>query len=71
MRAYERSIIPPVEQAKNRRTWILSWFYWLALASERYRQRRDLADLTDEQLRDVGLTRCDVERECAKPFWDV
>lgn len=71
MRAYERSIIPPVEQARNRRTWILSWFYRLALASARYRQRRDLADLTDEQLRDVGLTRCDVERECAKPFWDV
>ena len=71
MRAYERSIIPPVEQAKNRRTSILSWFYRLALASGRYRQRRDLADLTDEQLRDVGLTRRDVERECAKPFWHV
>ncbi|MBN7761345.1 DUF1127 domain-containing protein [Nitratireductor aquimarinus] len=43
----------------------------LALASERYRQRRTLTDLTDEQLRDVGLTRRDVQRECAKPFWDI
>ncbi|MBN8245301.1 DUF1127 domain-containing protein [Nitratireductor aquimarinus] len=43
----------------------------LALASERYRQRRTLTDLTDEQLRDVGLTRRDVQRESAKPFWDI
>ncbi|MFC5587182.1 DUF1127 domain-containing protein [Nitratireductor kimnyeongensis] len=62
---------PQVEQAKNRRTSILSWLCRLTLALERHWQRRDLTDLTDEQLRDVGLTRRDVERECAKPFWDV
>ncbi len=43
----------------------------LALAPERYRQRCMLSELTDEQLRDVGLTRRDVQRECAKPFWDI
>ncbi|CAN0654564.1 protein of unknown function [Nitratireductor aquimarinus] len=43
----------------------------LALASERYRQRCMLSELTDEQLRDVGLSRRDVQRECAKPFWDI
>lgn len=36
---------------------------------ERLRQRDRLADLTDAQLRDVGLTRADVRRETAKPFW--
>lgn len=33
------------------------------------KQRRVLSELTDEQLIDIGLTRRDVENECAKPFW--
>jgi len=37
----------------------------------RARQRRALADLSDTLLRDVGLTRADVEAEATKPFWRV
>ena len=33
------------------------------------RQRRALALLSDEGLRDIGLTRHDVAREIGKPFW--
>lgn len=33
------------------------------------RQRRALAALPDHLLRDVGLSRADVESEIAKPFW--
>jgi uncharacterized protein YjiS (DUF1127 family) len=29
----------------------------------------DLAELEDHQLRDIGLTRNDLRRECSKPFW--
>jgi uncharacterized protein YjiS (DUF1127 family) len=36
---------------------------------ERGRQRRELAALTDRELRDIGLSRLDVARETAKPFW--
>jgi uncharacterized protein YjiS (DUF1127 family) len=36
---------------------------------ERRRQRLQLSELDDHLLRDVGLTRRDVERECGKPFW--
>lgn len=36
---------------------------------ERLRQRQRLAELTDAQLRDVGLSRADVRRETEKPFW--
>lgn len=36
---------------------------------ERSRQRRALAELSDARLRDLGLTRHDVRREVAKPFW--
>ena len=36
---------------------------------ERSRQRRQLAQLSDHMLRDIGLSRGDVWAECAKPFW--
>ncbi|MFN3546312.1 MAG: DUF1127 domain-containing protein [Mesorhizobium sp.] len=38
--------------------------------ADRRRQRRDLLDLTDDQLRDIGLTRAQARREAARPFWD-
>lgn len=33
--------------------------------------RRDLATLPDHLLRDVGLSRADVEAEAVKPFWKL
>jgi uncharacterized protein YjiS (DUF1127 family) len=36
---------------------------------DRYLQRCALAELDDRMLRDIGLTRRDVEREIQKPFW--
>ncbi|MDY0872404.1 DUF1127 domain-containing protein [Dongia rigui] len=44
---------------------------WLAAALERSRQRRALESLSDEHLRDIGLSRADVAGETAKPFWRV
>lgn len=41
----------------------------LLAVMERARQRRHLAALSDWQLKDIGLDRADVARECAKPFW--
>jgi uncharacterized protein YjiS (DUF1127 family) len=40
-------------------------FAWL----ERARQRRQLQQLGDHMLKDIGLSRADVEAEAAKPFW--
>ena len=37
----------------------------------RARGRRHLADLDVRMLRDIGITRMDVERECHKPFWQI
>lgn len=34
-----------------------------------YRQRRALLKLDDRMLKDIGLSRLDVEREAEKPFW--
>ena len=36
---------------------------------QRQRSRQTLADLTPEQMRDVGLNPVVVRREIEKPFW--
>jgi uncharacterized protein YjiS (DUF1127 family) len=41
---------------------VLAW-------AERVRQRRHLSELSDHMLKDIGLSRADVEAEVAKPFW--
>jgi uncharacterized protein YjiS (DUF1127 family) len=41
------------------------WSKW----GERARQRREFRELPDYLLRDIGLSRCDAEREARKPFW--
>jgi uncharacterized protein YjiS (DUF1127 family) len=38
---------------------------------QRSRQRRQLAALTPEQLRDIGITSEAAQREAAKPFWQA
>ncbi|MBZ9909920.1 DUF1127 domain-containing protein [Mesorhizobium sp. BR115XR7A] len=43
----------------------------LARWYDRHAQRRDLSEIDDHLLRDLGLTREDVRRECAKSFWQV
>ncbi len=35
----------------------------------RRQSRRLLAELDDCALKDIGLSRADVARECTKPFW--
>lgn len=41
----------------------------LALTLEKRAQRRALLDMTDDQLRDIGLSRCDATREASRSFW--
>ena len=41
----------------------------IAAWAERRRQRFALAALDDNLLRDIGLSRADVESEIEKPFW--
>lgn len=39
---------------------------WHAL----HRQRQQLAALSEEALKDIGLSRADIEPEVNRPFWD-
>lgn len=43
----------------------------LGLLGPLYRQRRSLHRLSDDALRDIGLTRQQAESEAARPIWDV
>ena len=46
------------------------WYVWLELCLTRWRERRRLQELNDDQLKDIGLSRADVERECRRWPWD-
>lgn len=35
------------------------------------RQRRALLELSDEVLKDIGISRADAMREAGRPFWDT
>ena len=49
---------------------ILHWFRTAyRLGEERYRQRRQLLEMDDRQLKDIGITREQAEQEARKPFW--
>ncbi|MBI1208790.1 MAG: DUF1127 domain-containing protein [Azospirillum sp.] len=39
--------------------------------SERTEQRRYLSGMPDHLLRDIGLSRADLELEAGKPFWQA
>jgi uncharacterized protein YjiS (DUF1127 family) len=36
---------------------------------DRARRRARLAGLSERDLRDIGISRCDAYRETCKPFW--
>ncbi len=38
---------------------------------DRARQRRHLGELDDRLLRDIGLSRTEVEHEISRPFWQT
>ncbi|TJV23545.1 MAG: DUF1127 domain-containing protein [Mesorhizobium sp.] len=62
----------PAAPLPNRRSFpFVSWLRSRQLARwyDRHLQRLDLAEIDDHQLRDLGLARQDVRRECAKSFW--
>jgi uncharacterized protein YjiS (DUF1127 family) len=50
-------------------TWLFLALEQFAQWQERARQRRHLQALDDRLLRDIGLSRADVEFESGKRFW--
>ena len=50
---------------------LLAALWWLIHWQDVARQRRRLAELDDRLLRDIGLTRADVERELRRSPWEL
>ncbi len=42
---------------------------YILAAAERQRTRRDLASLDERMLKDIGLSRYEVEMELRRPWW--
>lgn len=56
------------EQSTPARTWLQTIALWIA----RHRQRKaleEVAQLNGHLLRDIGLSRAEILREAARPFW--
>ncbi|WP_349437837.1 DUF1127 domain-containing protein [Pararhizobium sp. A13] len=43
---------------------------WVAAREEKRLSRLALAELTDEQLADIGVTPAEARREASQPFWN-
>lgn len=51
--------------------WIVAAALWFDECLETRRQRRALRMMDGHMLRDIGLSRADVECEANRSFWDV
>ena len=67
--AIARSPIAPLRVANNPHAVFPGPFGILLTWLERYRQRRTVYGLSDHMLKDIGVSRADVERESSKQFW--
>lgn len=80
-RALSQSSIAPLSSSGRARPWVARpgpapapsrWIRLvdtLVLWQERFRSRQTLAGMDDRMLRDVGLSRADLEPEIRKPVW--
>lgn len=59
----------PIFEAGRRRTIVSVLIETMWLWADLARQRRALRTLDDRMLKDIGISRADVEAEAAKPFW--
>lgn len=54
------------ERSRSSITSVLSW---IDMQLERRRSRRALLEMSDEQLKDIGISRADAYREASRRTW--
>lgn len=55
--------------ARSNMSRLMSLFEMIGAGYDRWNQRQALGRLSDHQLRDIGVSRADVDEEVRKPFW--
>jgi uncharacterized protein YjiS (DUF1127 family) len=75
IRVNDRSVMTG-NQVSKPATWravvlglVISAIEYLAHLQSRARERHDLQMLDDRALKDIGITRADVDHELSKPIW--
>jgi uncharacterized protein YjiS (DUF1127 family) len=72
MSAFEAVRHAPARLVTDRGSDALGWlFRWLTVAFAVARERRALMALSDDALKDIGLSRADAYREGTRPIWDL
>ncbi len=61
----------PDKASAGLRNWLVSLALWLDQCLEVRRQRHALRMMDNHMLKDIGLSRADVECEANRRFWDV
>jgi len=56
--------------SQSRGSRLVATLAWVARQIERRRSRMALLEMSDEQLKDIGLSRSDAHGEAHRPFWD-
>jgi uncharacterized protein YjiS (DUF1127 family) len=64
------AIIEATYRMPQRRLIVRSILASLAQQLEKRRSRMALLEMTVDELKDIGLSRADAEREAHRPFWD-
>ena len=59
-----------ISQSKGSRFSLLSVVAWLERQLERRRSRIALLEMSDDQLKDIGLSRSDADGEARRRFWE-
>jgi len=62
--------VAPLKRLPNLRPRLALWLAWAELCLARAAERRHLSGLSDHELKDIGLSRADVEREGRRWPWD-
>ena len=63
-----RGLIKPEDSGPSRAGWLVTLRLWIERSQQR-RALRELARLDGTRLEDLGLSREEALRECAKRFW--
>jgi uncharacterized protein YjiS (DUF1127 family) len=63
------TIRPPVGVMPRAKDFFGRAISWIAVREEKRLSRLALAELTDDELADIGVTPAEAKREASQPFW--